>query len=191
MDIRLTHITKAFGEKVVLKDFSHVFAAGRRYAILAPSGKGKTTLLRLVLGLESPDAGSISGVPSRCAAVFQEDRLCRNLTVLGNLRMALGHTVSREAMLAALDRLGLGDAGNLPASQLSGGMARRVALARAILSKPELLVLDEPFTGLDSGAIAASAAAIRTACPQATILLVTHRPEDCRLLDIQETVYLI
>lgn len=190
MDIRLTHITKAYGEKVVLKDFSQVFAVGKRYAILAPSGKGKTTLLRLILGLEKPDSGSISGVPQRCAAVFQEDRLCRNLTVLGNLRMALGRTVSQDRLLAMLAQLGLGDAGNLPASQLSGGMARRVALCRAILSDPALLVLDEPFTGLDSGAVAACAQAIRAACPQATILLVTHRPEDCELLDIQETVTL-
>lgn len=188
--MELKQVTKAYGEKTVLKDFSQTFAPGRRYAILAPSGRGKTTLLRLILGLEKPQSGTVTGVPERRAAVFQEDRLCRNLTVLGNLRMVLGRGVKESVMLDMLRRLGLEDAAWKKASELSGGMARRVALARAILSKPELLVLDEPFTGLDGEAVRLCASAILAACPKATILLVTHRMEDCRLLEIQETVML-
>lgn len=190
MDATLLHITKAYRENIVLQNFSQVFETGKRYAILAPSGRGKTTLLRLILGLETPDRGSITGIPERCAAVFQEDRLCRNLTVEANLRMALGRSVRREEILDTLARLGLQDAAMQKASQLSGGMARRVALARAILARPELLVLDEPFTGLDAEAVQRSADAVLSACPHATILLVTHRMEDCRLLGIQETISL-
>ena len=190
MDIHIRHITKAYGDKVVLKNFSQVFGAGNRYAILAPSGRGKTTLLRLILGLERPQEGTISGVPEKIAAVFQEDRLCRNLTVLGNLRMALGRGVSQEALICTLEQLGIGDAAEKPASQLSGGQARRVAIARAILSRPELLVLDEPFTGLDAEAVKQCADAILAACPNATMLLVTHRPQDRDLLGIRQTVRL-
>ena len=188
--IVLKDITKSYGEKTILQGFSQTFEDGTRYAILAPSGRGKTTLLRLILGLETPEAGTVTGVPERKAAVFQEDRLCRNLTVMGNLRMALGRNISQDAIAEVLSQLGILDAVNLPASQLSGGMARRVALARAILAQPELLVLDEPFTGLDEAAVRRCVDAILSHCPDATLLLVTHRPEDAEMLGIAKTLAL-
>lgn len=190
MDIVLRHITKCYGEKTVLSDFNQVFEAGKRYAIAAPSGRGKTTLLRLILGLEEPRSGTITGVPEAVAAVFQEDRLCSRLTVLGNLRMALGRRVSDETILDTLRDLGIGDAALTKASQLSGGMARRAAIARAILKNPELLVLDEPFTGLDGDTTLRCAETIVSRCPHATILLVTHHMADAQRLGIQETVVL-
>ena len=180
--IVLKDITKSYGEKTILQGFSQTFEDGARYAILAPSGRGKTTLLRLILGLETPDAGTVTGVPERKAAVFQEDRLCRNLTVMGNLRMALGRNASQDAIAKVLSQLGIWDAVNLPASQLSGGMARRVALARAILAQPELLVLDEPFTGLDEDNRRKALDAIRAYPKEAIVLLVTHSREDAEAL---------
>ena len=109
---------------------------------------------------------------------------------MGNLRMVLGRKVPDRAILDTLAELGIEQAANLPASQLSGGMARRAALARAILTDPELLVLDEPFTGLDEEAADRCRGALLSHCPGATILLVTHHPEDGDKLGIREIINL-
>ena len=190
MELIVSHITKAYGEKTVLEDLSLTFESGGRYRICGPSGRGKTTLLRLILGLEKPQSGTITGVPDRKAAVFQEDRLCRNLTVMGNLRMVLGRKIPERTILDTLTELGIQQAASLPAAQLSGGMARRAALARAILTDPELLVLDEPFTGLDEEAADRCRGALLSHSPGATILLVTHHPEDGDKLGIREIINL-
>lgn len=182
MDIILKNISKSFGENSVLQNFSAVIPQGEVTAVTAPSGRGKTTLLRLILGLERPDSGEISGVPEKCAAVFQEDRLCPELSVSGNIRMAVGRTASRQQIDDMLRQLGLGDSGDKPAGQLSGGMARRAALARALLYGGDLLVLDEPFNGLDSENRQLAAEAIKKYASGLTVLLVTHRQEDLELL---------
>lgn len=182
MDLILKDISKAYGEKQVLDHISLTFPQGSRTCVMAPSGRGKTTLLHVILGLTKPDQGIVTGRPAKIAAVFQEDRLCGNLTVGGNLRMVCGSSKKDPELRALLTSLGIGETLNIPASQLSGGMARRVALARALLTDPELLILDEPFTGLDDAARQKSAAAIRESCPGATVLLVTHRKEDAALI---------
>ena len=182
MDIVLNSLRKSYDGRLVLTDYSDVFEAGQVHAIMAPSGRGKTTLLRLILGLEAPDAGSITGVPRRKAAVFQENRLCPGLSVLGNIRAVVGRRVPEGEILVLLDRLGLADSAQLPAGSLSGGMARRAALARALLYRGELLTLDEPFTGLDEENRLAAAEAIRAYSAGKTVLLVTHRQEDVALL---------
>lgn len=116
--------------------------------LTAPSGAGKTTLLRILLGLEQPDRGEVLAPPgTRWSAVFQEDRLLEHLDARDNLRFVLG-AVSPEA-LTLLETLGLGDVGGKIVAEYSGGMRRRLALARALLSPCDALVLDEPFTGLD------------------------------------------
>ena len=122
--------------------------SGEFVVVCGESGCGKTTLLRLILGLETPDGGEIAGVPARRAAVFQEDRLCPQLTALENVLLISGRKKEREArdMLA---RLGLGESLAVPAAELSGGMRRRCALARALCAEFDLLVFDEPFKGLD------------------------------------------
>lgn len=181
MDIRLAHVRKSYGEKQVLQDLCCVFPKGRICAVTGPSGAGKTTLLRLLLELERPDSGSISGLPQRKSAVFQEDRLCPGLSILGNLRMALPDYNEAEAR-ALLNILGLGDSLLLPAAQLSGGMARRAALARALLCGSDLLTLDEPFNGMDGPIRKIAAEAILSCQGGRTILLVTHRQEELDLL---------
>ena len=91
MDLILKDISKAYGENQVLDHISLTFPQGSRTCVMAPSGRGKTTLLRVILGLTKPDQGIVTGRPAKIAAVFQEDRLCGNLTVGGNLRMVCAY----------------------------------------------------------------------------------------------------
>lgn len=179
--MELDRICKRYGSKEILRDFSCQIPEGAVCAITAPSGAGKTTLLRLILGLEKPDSGRISGVPARKSAVFQEDRLCPGLSLLANLRMALPGC-SEESMREILAELDLAGCLDTEACQLSGGMARRAALARALLYDGGLLVLDEPFTGLDEANRLRAAACILRRRNGRTLLLVTHHEEDLELL---------
>ena len=171
--ILIEHISKSYGETVVFRDFSARLPLGETSVITGVSGSGKTTLLRLILGLEMPDEGAITGVPARRAAVFQEDRLCPQLTALENVLLIAGRKREREArdMLA---RLGLGESLAVPAAELSGGMRRRCALARALCAKFDLLALDEPFKGLDEANRRAAMDAVHALPGDKTVLLVTH-----------------
>lgn len=188
MNLEIKDICKRYGEKEVLSHFSASFPEGQVSAIMAPSGTGKTTLLRLILGLEKPDSGEITGVPEKMSALFQEDRLCPGLSALTNIRFVVGKQVSEQKIKALLTELGLGESMTQPVSELSGGMSRRAALARALLYPGELLVLDEPFTGLDGENREIAARAILRCARGRTILLVTHRQEDIRLLDAKHLV---
>lgn len=180
-EIRATGLCKAYGETVVLKDLSFSLTAGVT-CLMAPSGRGKTTLLRLLLGLEQPDGGSITGVDGlRLSAVFQEDRLLEGLTARENLRFVLGKRDAAQAA-ALLAALGLDSASEKPVSAYSGGMRRRVALARALSVPFDLLLLDEPFTGLDEESRHKAADCIREAAAGKIVLLVTHRAEDVETL---------
>lgn len=189
MDIVVNHLWKSYDGAAVLADFSCRIPQGSCCALLAPSGAGKTTLLRLLLGLEQPDTGEITGVPHRCAAVFQEDRLFPGLCAVSNVTAAT--SCSRGEATALLSRLGLEDESQKkPVRLLSGGQARRVSLARALLAKGELLILDEPFTGLDDGTRQLCAAAIRDYRQGRTLLAVTHNLGDLPLLGIEKRITL-
>ena len=151
MAIELQNVSKSFGEKQVLQNFSHVFPEGELTCVMGPSGCGKTTLLSLLLGLEQPDSGRVLGMEGRRkSAVFQEDRLCENAGAVSNLRL-VNPTLTREEAEAMLRDLGLGDSLRQPVRTLSGGMKRRVAILRALCAPYDVLFCDEPFKGLDEG----------------------------------------
>lgn len=189
MDICVEHLCKRYGETPVLEDFSCSIPQGSCCALLAPSGAGKTTLLRLLLGLEPPDSGKIRGIPTRCGVLFQEDRLMPGLCAVSNVTAAT--SCSRGEAAALLSRLGLdSESQKKPVRLLSGGQARRVALTRALLAKGELLILDEPFTGLDDGTRHLCAAVIADCRKERTLLVVTHNLEDLPLLGVEKRITL-
>lgn len=143
--IRLTDVTKAYGELVVLEHFDAVYEAGKTYELRSPSGSGKTTLLRLLAGLEKPDRGSIQP-KIQCAYLFQEDRLCEDYSAVKNVALVTGEEAGARN---ALRRLLPEEALDKPCRQLSGGMKRRVALVRAMEARADCVLLDEPYTGQD------------------------------------------
>jgi len=178
--IELQNIGKSYGEKRVLSGVSLDLAPGAVTALTGRSGSGKTTLSRILLGLERPDAGRVEGAAGlKKAAVFQEDRLIEHLSALENLRLVGADPGEARAHLA---RLGLENDADARAKTLSGGMRRRVALARAMIVGAGLIVLDEPMTGLDEGAKRLAAEYVASARGRAAVLLISHDPEDIRLL---------
>ncbi|WP_421695452.1 ABC transporter ATP-binding protein [Aestuariivirga sp.] len=154
--IRLHRIAKSFGQRVVLDGLTLDIAPGEFVAVIGRSGCGKTTLLRLLAGLERISAGTIevggrqvSGLHSDVRLLFQEARLLPWQTVLGNVGIAREAGWKARAARALQD-VGLGDRGGDWPAQLSGGQRQRVALARALVSDPRVLLLDEPFGALDA-----------------------------------------
>lgn len=182
-DIVLRGITKAFEGKLVLRNVHLTLPAGQTTCLMGKSGMGKTTLLNILMGFVTPDSGTLSGVPGRVAAVFQEDRLCEGFSALDNVRFVTGNAVAARDILAHLNQLGLTreDAAQ-PVRTLSGGMRRRVALARAVLYGAELLILDEAFKGLDGATRQQAISYVNNHAQNSTLLAVTHEAEEARLL---------
>lgn len=164
--IALEGVSKSFGDKRVVDNVSLTVAAHARVAILGPSGSGKTTLLHLIAGLEMPDEGTISlggrivsgngiFVPPyerRIGVVFQSAALWPHMTVAGNILFAirdLPGMEQRQRLAYLLGKMGIAPLEHRYPGQISGGEARRVALARALAPRPEILLFDEPLTSLD------------------------------------------
>lgn len=173
MEIRVEHLSKSYDGRPVLQDLT--FTAGPGITRIAGrSGAGKTTLLRILLGLETADGGRVFTSGCRWAAVFQEDRLLPAQSASGNLRFALGGTYDASCAAALLRELGLGDVGDKRVRDYSGGMKRRLALARALLAPSDALALDEPFTGLDAENRACALRCILRAAEEKPVLLSAH-----------------
>lgn len=171
-DILLNNISKSFDEKIVLQDFSLLLPAGKRTCIMGPSGCGKTTLINILCGFVQPDAGRVENRPARISMVFQENRLCEDFSALENVRMvALDQTQRAKELLC---RMGLEEDMLKPVSTLSGGMKRRVSIARALLFDAPLLVMDEPFKGLDEDTKETVIQLVLDQTEGKTILFITH-----------------
>ena len=186
MSITLEHVSKSFGDKRVLSDVSLTLPEGGSVCFFGPSGCGKTTLLRLICGLEKPDSGRID-VPkgTRFSVHFQEDRLLPWYTVRENLALAM----PQERVDGWLRAVGLPDVGKQYPDELSGGMRRRVALARALGHDSDVLVLDEPLRELDAATADRMLQLIREHQRGRLLLLVTHDREQaealgCEIVDV-------
>lgn len=183
-------LCKFYGSEPVWKDLTLSFLWGKRYALMAPSGAGKTTLFRILLGLEQPDSGSISGCAGvRRAAVFQEDRLLEGATALENLRFVTGTRYSRAFLEKELLRLLPQEALQKPVREFSGGMKRRTAILRALLAPSDLILMDEPFTGLDRERKQAVAELIWEYTEGKLLLFSTHHEEDAALVGAERVYF--
>ena len=197
--INFEHISKSFpGAGLVLNDFNITVPSGSFVSLVGPTACGKSTLLRLILGLDQPDAGSIhiedtgNECTAPCAIAFQEPRLLPWLTVRENIDLVLeGHCPDRARTNELLGMVGLADFANAYPKVLSGGMAQRVSLARALAVEPEVLLLDEPFSAVDAlTRMKLQDALIRIymARPRTT-LMVTHDIDEA-LLTSQKVIVL-
>lgn len=181
--LKAVNITKKFGDNTVLDNFSREFADGRVTAVLGRSGCGKSTLLNVLMGLIAPDGGEVlRGKNERISAVFQEDRLCENLTASANIRLVTGRRYTREQIAVELAAVGLADCADKPVRELSGGMKRRTALLRALLAEYDTLFLDEPFKGLDEDTKRTVMEYVQEKTRGKTVVLVTHDRDECAFL---------
>lgn len=151
MNIILHNVCKSFDSLNVIKKFSYTFEDGNCYLIKGESGSGKTTLINLILGFSKADSGDIES-DNKYSVVFQEDRLLEQFSAIDNLRF-VNKELSVQTISSEVSMLIQGCDITKPVSTFSGGMKRRIAIARAMLSKSDIIIMDEPFTGLDKDAI--------------------------------------
>ncbi|BCS87628.1 ABC transporter ATP-binding protein [Pseudodesulfovibrio sediminis] len=154
--IEMKGVHKRFGKRPVISGFNLTVKQGEVMGLLGPSGIGKSTVLRMIAGLERPDSGSIRVGTAHIGYVFQEARLLPWDTALNNVVLplrALGQTrwEATDRARHFLKQMELSEFEKVYPHQLSGGMRQRIALARAFAISPDILLLDEPFTGLDRG----------------------------------------
>ena len=197
--IQIAHIDKSFDGLSVLRDYSLTLEKGKHYLMMAPSGTGKTTFLRILTGLDNAYGGTITGMPAHTGMVFQEDRLCEEYDAVCNIMLGMGkgknkrkhsenseYGMNRAQTVEFVRRKAAKilpeDCLTKPVKELSGGMRRRVALLRAVMSASELLILDEPFAGLDEENRLRSAEFLLEHLEGRTLLVTTHREDDVKLL---------
>ena len=182
MRILIETLSKSYNGIPVFQNVELQLEDGGIYCLLAPSGAGKTTLFRILMGLERADSGQITGIPAGpVAAVFQEDRLCPALTAQKNIQLVhpvIDGQALRQELLALLPE----DSLDKPVAEFSGGMRRRVALMRAMLAPGQLLLMDEPFTGLDEDTREAAMEYVLAHRRGRTLLFTTHHVEEAERL---------
>ncbi len=190
--IKLEQVSKKYGEQIIFDHLNLEIKEHSTTCIMAPSGRGKTTLLRILMGLETIDSGTVEGLAyAKLSVMFQENRLCEHLDVYANI--VLPHigknslaTHSKSKLDKALREIGLTDYQGKKVSELSGGMKRRIALLRAVLASYDVLLLDEPFQGLDQETRKLSIDFLLKHTKEKTVILISHDPMDAKLMNAKE-----
>lgn len=184
MDITMTQLSKSFGELEIIKDLNLSLKEGQIYCLMGPSGIGKTTLIHMLMGLIKPDHGSIKGLrDKKPSVVFQEDRLIEHWDAIRNVQLVCDSTVTASVVEEEFHKVGLKDYNNKPVKELSGGMRRRVAIVRAILAKGNLLIMDEPFKGLDEQLREQVIQYVKDKARDITTIIVTHDKQELEMLE--------
>jgi NitT/TauT family transport system ATP-binding protein len=186
----LTDVSKSYNGIAGVSGFSYVLAPGNGKnggidVLFGPSGGGKSTLLRMIAGLEKPDSGSIDVDGAAFGMVFQEDRLCDSFGAVKNVELALPPVDAknmRDQILSALSAVGIDEPMVKPVGSFSGGMKRRVAVVRACLSDADVLLMDEPFAGVDDDAKQRVIDFILKERRGRLLIVVTHDMEDVKTL---------
>lgn len=178
---------KAFGEKVVLQDLRLEIPVGKVTVIEGPSGRGKTTLIRIISGLDEDYEGFVKGGPEKPIVLFQEDRLVEEISLEANLLMV---SSDKSRVLRLISELGLENELKSKVSSFSGGMKRRVAIARALLMDYDALFLDEPFKGLDDALKEKVASLMIKENNGRTMIVISHDRMEAELLGATNTIKL-
>ncbi len=180
--ISFRNVSVKYDDKYIISNLSLDFPDKGAVCLFAPSGSGKTTILRLLSGLLKPSSGEITGLEGKkLALLFQENRLLPHLSALENLRLILPKERHHEALLW-LDKMGLADSAHKTPLQMSGGMNRRLAIARTLAYGGDVYLLDEPFQGLDDATLRQTMAVVKEAVADSLLILVTHRREESEAL---------
>lgn len=183
--LKIENLYFSFEKKAIFSNLSLSVKVGETVAVMGDSGCGKTTLLRLIAGLEKPQKGTITCNAKHIAYVFQEPRLFPWLTVAENLRAVMTNCEDADqAVLQALETVGLAENANSYPDELSGGMKIRASLARALVSGGDLFLLDEPFSALNEELRHSLAEKLKAIFKERgiTAILVTHQLSDAEIL---------
>lgn len=185
--IELHNVSFSYGERQVLDNFSLSINKGDRICLYGASGVGKTTIIRLITGLEKAEKNAVVCTCKKLSVVFQEDRLLPFKTVEENLTAFS----KSQRINYILSSLGIDDVKDRYPSQLSGGMARRVAIARALAVDADVYIFDEPFTGLDRDNILQAIKLINEITKGKALITVLHEKEyasllNCQIIDIEK-----
>ncbi|NLO10291.1 MAG: ABC transporter ATP-binding protein [Clostridiales bacterium] len=184
MDIKVNSICKSFSGQQVLDRITMSFSEGFITCIMGASGVGKTTLAYILMGLLRPDSGEIIGLSGKkIAAVFQEDRLIEHWDAIKNIMLVSKKDMTKEEARRNLQGIGLTEYEGKPVNALSGGMRRRVAIVRALLSEYDLLIMDEPFKGLDEELKVQAINYVKENTKGKTRIIITHDREEVALLE--------
>lgn len=184
MSVQIRNLCKTFGSKKVLNNLNITLEDGGIYCLMGPSGMGKTTLLRIIMNLESKDAGEITGIDPdvEISSMFQEDRILPMLSAVANVNMMYEKKRPVKEIKEDLSQILPKKCLRQPVCELSGGMKRRVSLARCMHYQGKMIILDEPFTGLDMATKQEVISYILKNRRNRILLVATHGIEDAALL---------
>lgn len=179
--LKLENITVSYKKKTVIKDLSFEFEDGHHYAVTGASGIGKTTLINVIAGLKKAKSGSVTSSYKRPAYIFQEPRLFPWLTALENVCAVTKDTEKARQLLHRL--INEDDIDEKYPNELSGGMKQRVSIARALVYDSDIVLMDEPFKGLDSKTADDVRRFVFDRLSGKTVIMITHSAEDILVCD--------